>query len=80
MTAPLSVNMTPNVNTQVAINDSCNCCWPFKRKRKDKNIVTTTDDVYHKTIIEIDRYNPEKRNSTHETQTNITSHRTSSTT
>lgn len=55
MTAPLSVNVQSHA--EVEMNDSCNCCIPFGRKkkpRKDSHIVTTTDETYHKTITRVE--------------------------
>jgi len=49
MTEPLSVNV--QAHTDVEVNDSCNCCIPFRKKdRKDSRVIITTDETYHKTI------------------------------
>lgn len=53
MATPLSVN----AKTNVEVNDSCNCCWFFRKKPKEKhrNTVTVTDEVYHRTITRVER-------------------------
>jgi len=58
MSAPLSVNMHPSANSQVAVNESCNCCWPFNRQKKTKDVIKVTDEVFHKRTIHIKRYTP----------------------
>jgi hypothetical protein len=40
MTAPISVN----AQTDVEINDSCNCCFPWRRRHK--HIEKKVDKVY----------------------------------
>ena len=53
MTAPLSVNA--QAHTEVEVNDSCNCCLPFRRgKRKDSKTVTVTEEVFHKTVTQVE--------------------------
>ncbi len=46
MTAPLSVNAV----TDVEINDSCNCCLPFRRKNKHKEIDKKTEEVFERHV------------------------------
>ena len=52
MSAPLSVK----AKTNVEVNDSCNCCWFFRSKPKEKPrcVVQVTDEVYHRTIIQVE--------------------------
>lgn len=53
MTAPLSVNA--QTHTEIEVHDSCNCCLPwFKKKRKDSETITVTEEVFHKTIIQVE--------------------------
>lgn len=56
MATPLSVN----ANTKVEVNDSCNCCWFWRRKQRkpsehQHDVITVTDEVYHRTIIQVER-------------------------
>lgn len=56
MSAPLSVNLSQK--TQVEVNESCHCCIPFRQIKKDNNVVILTDEVYHRTTIQVKRYSP----------------------
>ena len=46
--------VTPNINanTQLELNDSCNCCFFRRRKRPVKKIDSTTEDIYQKVLRE----------------------------
>lgn len=43
MAAPLTVN----TNAEVEINDSCNCCFPFRRKKqRHHHVEKKVDKIY----------------------------------
>lgn len=47
MAAPLTVN----TNAEVEINDSCNCCFPFRRKKqRHHHIEKKVDKVYQENV------------------------------
>lgn len=44
---------TPSVNatTNVEVNDSCNCCWFWRRRKPKQPVITVTEEVFKRTVI-----------------------------
>lgn len=63
MTAPLSVKAESHVD----VENSCNCCIP-KKKHKHKNVTTVTEEIRHRTIVQVDSTTPETSDSRQYTQ------------
>lgn len=52
MTPCSSSHSIPTVDIDVTVTDSCNCCFPFRKKKKVKNV--TQPDAVDKTDEKVD--------------------------
>lgn len=56
MTAPLSIK----AESSVEVENSCNCCIPIrKKKHPHKSVTTVTEEIRHRTIVQVDSSTPE---------------------